>query len=105
MASPKKVAAKLPAKTVEKLVEKTVEFELFKLETNVPMPERGVRDPEFLKKINDILAQIKPRQSFVIPRVKLHTVKKIIKTNYAAMIVKSAVIKPQEQFARLWRVR
>lgn len=101
MASPKKVAAKLPAKTVEK----TVEFELLKLETNVPMPERGVRDPEFLKKVNDILTQIKPRQSFVIPKIKLHTVKKIIKTHHANMIVKSAVIKPQEQFARLWRVR
>jgi len=101
MATPKKSAEKLPAKVGRPLNQP----EVLKLETNVPMPERGVRDPEFVIRVNEILTQIKPRQSFVVPRVKLHTVKKLIKTQHASMIMKSAVIKPDERFARIWRVK
>lgn len=101
MATPKKTAEKIPAKSVRSVSVP----EVLKLETNVPMPERGIRDPEFVVKVSEILTQIKPRQSFVVPKVKLHTVKKIIKTQHAAMVMKSAVIKPDERFARIWRVK
>ena len=101
MASPKKT----PAKSAVKLGRPAKEMETLKIETNVPLPERGIRDPEFVKQVSSLLDHIKPRQSFVIPKVKLHTVKKLMKTQYASMLMKSAVIQPEQRFARIWRVK
>jgi len=101
MESSKKIAAK----SAVKLKSVADEMQTLKLESNVPLPERGVRDPEFVKQVGDLLTQIKPRQSFVIPKVKLHTVKKIIKTHHGNLLMKSAVIKPEQRFARIWRVK
>jgi hypothetical protein len=101
MASPKKVVAKSAAK----LKRVGNEPDTLRLETGIPLPERGIRDPEFVKQVSDLLGQIKPRQSFVVPKVKLHTVKKLIKTNHGNLLMKSALIKPEERFARIWRVK
>ena len=100
MATPKKGAVKSAAKSI-KIVSNV---EMLKLESNVPMPERGFRDPVFVEQVNSLLLQIKPKQSFVVPKAKLHTVKKLIRTHHEAMVFKSMVIKPEERFARIWRV-
>lgn len=80
-------------------------MDILKLENNVPMPQRGVRDPEFISKVGVILSQIKPKQSFVVPKRKAHSVKKVCKSEqYSHMVVRMAVIKPEERFVRVWRV-
>jgi len=76
-----------------------------KLENNVPIPPRGIRDPHFVNEVSSLLNSIKPKQSFVVPKEKLHAVKRLIKTDYQSFVVKSALIKPDDKFARVWRVR
>jgi len=81
------------------------EMSLLTLEDNVPLPERGVRDPLFLQQAGDILKKIKPRQSFVVPKSKLHSVKRLIKSDFERLVIKGQVIQPENKFARIWRVR
>lgn len=80
-------------------------MDILKIENNVPMPQRGIRDPEFVSKVVTILSQIKPKQSFVVPKKKAHAVKKVCKSEqHSHMVVRMAVIKPEERFVRVWRV-
>lgn len=76
-----------------------------KLESNIPIPLRGIRDPQFVTQVVSLLREIKPKQSFVVPKEKLHAVKKLVKTDFQSLVVKSALIKPDDKFARVWRVR
>ncbi len=80
-------------------------MDILKIENNIPIPARGVRDPEFVAKVGSILSQIKLKQSFVVPKRKAHSVKKVCKSDqYSHMVVRMAVIKPEERFVRVWRV-
>lgn len=101
MATSKKSAAKSAAKTFPVKQHMSV----LKLESNVPLPERGIRDPQFVLEASQIIKSMKVSQSFVVPKHKLHSVKKLIKTDFENLVVKSALIKPEEKFARIWRVR
>ena len=101
MATSKKSAVKSAAKTL--LVKHSMH--VLKLESNVPLPERGIRDPQFVQEASQIIKSMKVSQSFVVPKHKLHSVKKLIKTDFENLVVKSALIKPEEKFARIWRVR
>lgn len=80
-------------------------MDILKLENNIPLPARGVRDPLFLEKASKVLNDIKVSQSFVVPKPKLYAVQKLVKTSYQSMVIKSAVIKPDNKFARIWRVK
>lgn len=81
------------------------EQEVLKLESNIPFPERGFRDPEFVQRTEEVLKVIKNTQSFVVPKAKFFAVKKLIKMKYGAYVIKSAIIKPDAKFVRLWRVK
>lgn len=96
---------KQPVKSTGKLRPLKPEVSLLTLEDNIPLPERGVRDPLFLKQAGDILKKIKPQQSFVVPKSKLHSVKQLIKNEYDHLVIKGQVIQPENKFARIWRVR
>jgi hypothetical protein len=101
MATSKKPAAKSAAKAT--MVKN--HLSILKLESNVPLPERGIRDPQFVQEASQIIKSMKVSQSFVVPKHKLHSVKKLIKNDFENLVVKSALIKPEEKFARIWRVR
>ena len=64
-----------------------------------------MRDPEFNAKAIELLNSIKVKQSFVVPKNKAFTVKKISKLKFANMVLRSALIKPHNQFVRVWRVK
>ncbi len=98
-------ATKAPHKKRGRPSSKEDGMDILKLENNIPMPARGVRDPEFIAKVGAILTHIKPKQSFVVPKKKAHSVKKVCKSDqYSHMVVRMAVIKPEERFVRVWRV-
>lgn len=78
---------------------------LLQIENNVPLPERGMRDPEFHAKATELLSNIKVKQSFVVPKNKAFTVKKLGKSKFENMVLRSALIKPHNQFVRVWRVK
>lgn len=79
---------------------------LFKLENNIPIPERGNRDPEFVAKVTNLLSIIKTSQSFVVPKKKAHHVKKLSQNeNFVHMHIRMSTIKPDEKFVRIWRVK
>lgn len=96
---------KKPVKSTGKLKPIRSEMSVLIIEDNVPLPERGVRDPLFLQQAVDILKKIKPKQSFVVPKSKLHSVKRLVKTEFDHLVVKGQVIQPENKFARIWRVR
>lgn len=75
------------------------------LENNIPVPLRGLHDPEFVKAIDRLFRDMKPRQSFVVPKPKAHGVKRIHKANHSEILIKSSVIKPEEKFVRFWRLQ
>jgi hypothetical protein len=100
MATSKKTAVKKAA-----FVTAPVEPTMLKLEDNIPVPERGMRDPMFMQQVSDLLKKIKPKQSFIVPRIKLHSVKRMAKNQFEHMLVRGIVIKPEEKFARIWRVK
>ena len=90
-------------KTTE--VESSTDLKVLKLENNVPMPERGARDPEFIEKVSGLLSQMKVKQSFVVPKKKAHSVKKVAKSDtFAHITMRMSVIKPDQKFVRIWRV-
>lgn len=80
-------------------------MDILKLENNVPLPLRGIRDPLFIEKASKILNDIKVSQSFVVPKPKLYAIQKLAKDSYQSIVIKSAVIKPENKFARIWRVK
>lgn len=75
------------------------------LETGIPFPARAFRDPEFIDKADSIMRSMKVSQSFVVPKERLHAVKRVAKLYYESMVFKSTVIKPDMKFARVWRVK
>lgn len=83
----------------------TESYATMKIEDNIPLPKRGIRDPAFLLKASDLLKQIKVKQSFVVPKNKVYAVKKINRTDFAHLALRTALIKPQNQFARVWRIK
>ena len=74
------------------------------IENNIPLPKRGVRDPEFLLRAEKLLKKIKPKQSFVVPKSKLYSIQKLVKSDFPAYKIRSSVIKPENKFARVWRL-
>ncbi len=100
-------AKKSYATTVRKKApaESSKELQVLKLENNVPMPERGTRDPEFVERVSGLLAQMKVNQSFVVPKKKAHTVKKVTKSDtFNHLTMRMSVIKPDNKFVRIWRL-
>lgn len=75
------------------------------LESGIPFPARAFRDPEFIEKANALMKGMKVSQSFVVPKERLHAVKRVAKLNYEALMFKSTIIKPDMKFARVWRVK
>jgi hypothetical protein len=100
MATSKKPAVKKAAN-----VTSPVQPTILKIEDNIPVPERGMRDPMFMQQVGDLLKKIKPSQSFIVPKVKLYSVKRMAKNQFEHMVVRGIVIKPEEKFARIWRVK
>ena len=96
---------KKPVKSTGKLRPLKSETSVLTIEDNVPLPERGVRDPAFLLEAGNILKKIKPKQSFVVPKSKLHSVKRLVKMEFDHLVIKGQVIQPENKFARIWRVR
>lgn len=97
-----KAAAKKSAKN--KTVKPSVNgFVMLTLENNVPLPARGERDPEFKSKVRDLLKAIKKGQSFVVPKPRLHMVKKIAGSEFDSYRLRSSIIVPDKKFARIWR--
>lgn len=80
-------------------------MQVLQLENNVPMPKRGMRDPEFVTKASELLQQIKIKQSFVIPKNKVYAIKKINKTDFSHLALRTTLIKPQNEFARVCRIK
>ena len=100
--STKKVAIAQVAKTGTRSKN---ELEVLKLESNVPFPERGFRDPAFIEKADELLKTMRVTQSFVIPKNKFHAFKKLVKIKHGAYVIKSTVIKPDNKFVRIWRTK
>lgn len=81
------------------------EYEVLKLETGIPLPLRSFRDPVFMDKVDVLVKGMKVNQSFVVPKERLHAVKRLVKVRHEELLFKSSLIKPDEKFARVWRVR
>jgi hypothetical protein len=85
-------------------MDKDAPFPLLELESGIPIPERGVRDPEFYNKMTEVLGSMKPKQSFAMPTRKLHTTKKIIKSHFQNYKIRCVAIDPDKKFTRVWRL-
>lgn len=78
---------------------------VFEIEDNVPIPPRGARDPETAAKINSILSNLKVKQSFVVPKNKVHTTQQIAKRDFPNIAIRTSIINPEKKFARIWRIK
>lgn len=109
MANSKKTPVKKKAVTKKSSTKPVITdyngMDILKLENNIPLPPRGVRDSLFVEKASKVLNDMKVSQSFVVPKPKLYAIQKLAKTSYQSMVIKYAVIKPENKFARIWRVK
>ena len=96
---------KKPSKKVaQKPVKPAGGFELFTIENDAPLPKRGFQDKEMAKKINDLLAKIKVKQSFVIPKSNKSYVDLIVKKDYPEYRILRSAILPDKNFFRVYRL-
>lgn len=79
-------------------------LELLKLETGVPIPDRTMRDPVFYNAILNLLKNIKPKQSFVLKKSKVHFTLNLAKKEFESYKMKSSIILPDKNFSRIWRI-
>lgn len=103
--STKKSTATKKAVQVKGGTHSKIEQSVLVLETGIPFPIRAFRDPEFIEKADALMRGMKISQSFVVPKERLHAVKRIAKINYESQLFKSTIIKPDLKFARVWRVK
>lgn len=78
--------------------------ETFKLESGIPIPTRKERNPEAKSRARIILAQMKPGQSFVVPKSDLYFVKAVYKAEFEAYKIKITPTLPNGKFFRIFRV-
>lgn len=99
------VALKAKAiKSQNGLPHKENELAILTIETGVPLPERGERDPEFNAKVRGIIGKLKIGQSFVVTKQKLGTVAALAKKDFPEFHLRKAIILPGKTFCRFWRV-
>lgn len=81
-------------------------IQLFKLESNVTIPKRGsaTKNQEARIKIRDLFNQMKPGQSFVVPKDLLHPVYHIVRTEFEAYKISRSKTTQDGKFFRIFRV-
>jgi hypothetical protein len=80
------------------------ELKLLTLESGIPLPARGERDPEFKNLVRDLLKTMKKGQSFVVPKQKIHLIKKMTSSEFENYKIRTSVITPDKKFGRIWRL-
>lgn len=94
-----------PKKPIPKVVAKILpSISLMKIENNVPLVGRRPYDPVFEASVLKILNDIRPRQSFVVERPRLHMIKRIINDQFEAYKMKTAIVDAEKKFVRIWRL-
>lgn len=80
-------------------------FELFTLETGIPMPQKGKKpntvEMDRIRKLFDIMA---PGQSFAIPKNLVHIARKIANNEYGAYRIKVSATAKDQLFFRVFRM-
>lgn len=94
--------AKKPAPKV--VVKPAPSISLMTIENDIPIVGRRPHDPVFEKNVIKILTDIKPKQSFVVERPRVHMIKRIIKDRYEAYKMKTAIVDSDKKFVRIWRL-
>jgi hypothetical protein len=88
------------------VVEKTPKgIQLFKMESNVPMPSRGSRSNEEARNnIRNLFSQMNVGQSFVVPQKMVHVAKYISDKEFPAFKIKTSATTQDKKFHRIFRV-
>ena len=110
--SANKTHAVQPAKAVQAIQpaaqSSSLEFELFQIEDNVPLPSRGKGNRDetlaMIAKCDTVLGSLGNNQSFVVPRIAVRHVLDLAKTKYQAYKVKTSATAPNKKFFRIFRV-
>jgi hypothetical protein len=81
-------------------------IELFKLESNVSIPTRGAttKNQEARIKIRSLFSQMKPGQSFVVPKELIHPVYHLARTEFEAYKISRSKTTQDGKFFRIFRV-
>jgi len=74
------------------------------LETGVPVPSRGNRNEEARGQMRSLFSQMKPGQSFVVPRKLVHVGVYLINKEFEGYKIKTSATSPEKKFFRIFRI-
>ena len=80
-------------------------IELFKLESNVPVPSKGARaNDEARSHMRNLFNKMSVGQSFVVPQKMVHVAKYITDKEFPSFKIRTSATTPDRKFHRIFRV-
>lgn len=76
---------------------------IMELESGIPMPTKNSRNEDARNKMRSLFGQMKPGQSFVVPKNLLHVATHLAKKEYQEYKLRSTATSSDKKFYRIFR--
>lgn len=76
---------------------------ILELESGIPMPTKNSRNEDARNKMRSLFGQMKPGQSFVVPKNLLHVATHLAKKEYQEYKLRSTATSSDKKFYRIFR--